>query len=230
MNIWRPKPVFRTRALFLALVLTGLLWTQAGSTGTVNVAGLVVDYGDGRISYVVVPFEEDSISGMDLLERSGLDLLTIEIGGMGAAICEIEDVGCDVNACRTRMCQTGDPASPFWRHMIGTDGDDWRFSSRGAGSSVVEDGDVYAWFWSGDDPTGPSLSVDDLAQQVDLDLDTYRQSPPEDLNSTLVTLGGEPVESDETSRWQVVSGAAALLAVAALGGFALYRSRPRGAP
>jgi hypothetical protein len=222
--------MFRNRALLLALFLFGLCWAQAGAADTVNVVGLVVDYGDGRVSYAVVPFEEESISGIDLLVRSGLDLLTIDMGGMGAAICEIEDVGCDVSSCRTRMCQTGDPESPFWRHMMSSSEESWRFSSRGASSTKVEDGDVYAWFWSGGDPTGPSLSLDDLASQVDLDLNDLRQLAPDSLSATLVTIGGEPDDSDPAGQWQLLAGGGALLAVAAVGGLAVYRSRPRGAP
>ncbi len=228
-DLW-PNQANRVRALVLALVTLGLLWTQAGATDKVNVAGLLVDYGDGRVSYVVIPFEEESITGIELFQRSGLDLLTVDMGGMGAAVCEIEDVGCDLSACRTRMCQTGDPDSPFWRHMMSTDDDTWRFSTRGASATAVEDGDVFAWFWSGGDPTGPSLSLDELARQAGLDLDEVRQSAPGDLNATIVTIGGELDEDDPTSNWQVLTGAAVLLAVAALGGFALYRSRPRDAP
>lgn len=219
-----------TSALMLALVMVGLLSTRADAADDVNVAGLLIDYGDGRVSYVVTPFTEESISGIELLERSGLHLLTIDMGGIGAAVCEIEDVGCDVSACRTRMCQTGDPDSPFWRHMVSGDDDTWRFSTRGASATVVEDGDVYAWFWSGDDPTGPSMSLDELSRQVGIDLDEVRKAPPGELSATLVTIGGEPDESDPTDKWQVLTGAAVLLVVAVLGGFALYRSRPRGAP
>lgn len=230
MRDTRPDHAIGARALLLALALLGIFHARAGAADEINVAGLLVDYGDGRVSYVVVPFEEESISGIDLLERSGLELLTIDMGGMGSAICEIEDVGCDVSACRTRMCQTGDPDSPFWRHMAGTEGDGWRFSTRGASSSVVEDGDVYAWFWSGGDPAGPSLPLDELARQAGVDIDEFRKQAPGELTATLVTIGGEPVDSAPASEWQVLSGAAVLLAVAALGGFALYRSRARGAP
>ena len=101
----RRGPVI-TVALLLALLLFRL---PAASEG-LNVAGLVVDYGDGRVSYAWVPFPEDEISGLELLKRSGLEVVTVGFGGLGEGVCQIETTGCPVSECRARLCQILDAA------------------------------------------------------------------------------------------------------------------------
>ncbi|MGI8485889.1 MAG: hypothetical protein ACR2OU_16720, partial [Thermomicrobiales bacterium] len=76
----------------LAIVLSVLLsagMPAAKATEPANVAGLVVYYGDGAMTYAWVPFTENEISGIDLLERSGLPILTVGFGGLGDGVCKI---------------------------------------------------------------------------------------------------------------------------------------------
>lgn len=191
-----------------------------------NIAALVVDYGDGAVSYALVPFDGDSISGLELLERSGLDLLSISFGGMGVGICAIQDVGCDIDACRGRMCQTGDPASPYWQYLRAPDepGSNWAYSPRGISGATVQPGDVNAWFWTGTTPASPALSVDDVATELQVELDEIRANPaPEPLLMTFGRLPGAtaaPVSAPE-----IGIGTSILLGVAGAGGYAIWRSR-----
>lgn len=101
-----------------------------------NLAGLVVDYGDGRIDTACVAFPEVQISGLELLDRSGIPYE--ESGGF---VTRIGDVG----------CPAADPfcAAPYywsywwWMPITGT----WQFATTIAGNSVVTDGEIEGWRW-----------------------------------------------------------------------------------
>ena len=130
-----------------------------------NVAGLIVDYGDGRMSYAVIPFEEEEINGVELLNGSGLDVVTVGFGGLGDAVCQVADTGCSVDDCRTRMCQTSDRESPFWQFSKMENGE-WLFVATGASGAKVRDGDIYAWSWTGTEPELPVITLEDLSQRA----------------------------------------------------------------
>ncbi len=144
--------------------------TVSGASGadSEHVAGLIVDYGDGAITYAWVPFPEDQISGVDLLEMSGLPVLTVGFGGMGDAVCKIVTTGCDVSPCRQRLCQTADLNSPYWHYLrLGPDGT-WTLRPLGGSSSDVTDGVIDAWVWAGSDsmPRLPVLTMPALAERA----------------------------------------------------------------
>jgi hypothetical protein len=187
-----------------------------------HVAGLVVDYGDGRVAYALVPFDEEELSGIELLRRSGLSLLTVPFGGMGEGICAIEETGCDLSACRARLCQTGDPDSPFWHYaQLGQDGT-WTTSPLGASSSTVTDGGIDAWAWSDSDPAPGTLSLGDIADIIGVDDADLVAGEP-----VSVTVG-EEVTREASTRNETLLAAAVVGGVLALGGVALARAR-RGA-
>jgi hypothetical protein len=141
----------RTIAL-LAIVWTTLAlpapaMAQDGGPGH---AGLIVRHGDGRITYVVVAFAEDELNGIELLERSGLEAVTIPFGGLGEGVCSLEGEGCGVSECR-RLCQTGGSDSPYWRYFGLDASGAWAAFELGASTAEVHDGDVQLWSWSPDD-------------------------------------------------------------------------------
>jgi hypothetical protein len=212
--------------LALCLLLTPARAGAIQASGEHQVAGIVVDYGDGRVTYALVPFDDEGISGMDLLHRSGLDLLTVDFGGMGEGVCQIEETGCEPGPCRARLCQTGDPDSAFWQYLRGNDDGNWAFAALGASASTVEDGDVNGWYWTSTTPTGPALTLDAIAGELDVDLDALRAG--EHLDPVVTTIGA-PNDTNATSRRDILAGAAIVLAIAGAGVFAVRRSR-RGAP
>lgn len=116
-------------------------------------AALVVDFGDGRVLVRVVSFAEETISGVDLLRRSGLDVAMVS-GGLGTAICAIEGVGCPPTpqecfcGCRGGTCR-------YWAYFHLRDGA-WVYADRGAADRRLGDGDVDGWVW-GDGKTPPPL-------------------------------------------------------------------------
>lgn len=213
----------------LALIAAGFVWTgsplsTAQVDETVNVAGIVVDYGDGRMSQAIVPFTENKISGVELLRRSGLSLLSVEFGGMGEGVCAIEDTGCDLSACRARLCQTGDPESPFWQYVQNAAGGTWQSAPLGASSSVIQDGDVDGWFWTGSTPRTAAVSLEDIAAEAGVDLHSFQSSGGAGLAPVLVTTGDRSGR-DAVSAGAVLTGVATVVGIATLGGFLIVRAR-----
>ncbi len=123
--------------LLLLLLLAGPVTAQEGPP---NRAGLVVRFGDGRVVTRCVPFSEPTISGYDLLERSGLGVVIAYSPGLGGAVCQIGGQGCPAEDC---FC-----AYPpdFWSYWYLAEGG-WRFSPVGAAGRQVRPGDVDGWSW-----------------------------------------------------------------------------------
>ena len=116
------------------------------STSAVNHASLVVKFGDGRALTFCIEFSEDSITGMQLLKRSGLPVITAASGGIGAAVCSIDGEGCiDPGNC---FCHCTGGSCLYWVYLRYVSGA-WEYSSVGAGSRVLRNGDSDAWVWGG---------------------------------------------------------------------------------
>jgi hypothetical protein len=195
-------------------------WTPAASGADLNIAGLVVDYGDGRVSYAVVPFAEEEISGIELLRRSGLDLVTVGFGGMGDAVCQIEDTGCPVDECRRRLCQTSDPESPFWRYSRQTSPGEWEFLALGASGARVGDGDIDGWSWTGTGSSLPPLTMDEIAERAGAEAPLLTTADV--LSAVLRTHGGETGEQVPAG---AVAGAVTVGIIGLVAGLAVWRSR-----
>ncbi|MCA9941244.1 MAG: hypothetical protein KC418_21535 [Anaerolineales bacterium] len=128
---------FLLLAVLLLLALPPRLWAQSE-----NRAALVVRYADGQVDTRCVSFSESQITGHDLLVRAGMDL-TIEAGGIGAAVCAINGVGCPATDC---FCQCQGAECVYWSywHQIGGS---WQYSQGGAGIYPITDGAVDGWSW-----------------------------------------------------------------------------------
>lgn len=131
-----------------ALVLVGLLLllllivAEAARAQDSHHAALVVRYSDERTESVCVSFSEETITGYDLLQRSGLDLAS-DNSGAGVKICRIDDTGCPSGNC---FCQCqGDPCV-YWSYWQRRDGA-WQYAIAGAAVNEVEDGAVEGWSW-----------------------------------------------------------------------------------
>lgn len=192
-----------------------------------SVGGLVIDYGDGRRSYAVVPFTEPSISGIEFLERSGLTLVTVPFGGLGEGVCSIESTGCDVGDCRTRLCQSADRESPFWQYLRqGADGS-WAPAMLGASQARVEDGDVDAWIWSGKPPDLPPMTIGSLRDRLRVpDEWSWSSNGGGILEPIVLTEGGVAAAEDDDATWrQVVPGLAVIAGVGGVGWVIVRRTR-----
>jgi hypothetical protein len=214
------RPSVCGRVLFCLIAC--LVLFQAGHTASQTapeVAGLVVDYGNGTRTYALIPIGDESMNGIDLLEDSGLDMLTVGFGGMGVGVCAIETVGCDISACQGRLCQTSAADSPFWSYLRApaTAGEAWQFSSLGASATAVKAGDVNAWFWTGTRPAEAALSLNDIADQLDVAL--------ADIGNDAIVRTFGSLPNDEATRPSSTAFLASGLLLVGLGGAAIVAVR-----
>jgi hypothetical protein len=114
-------------------------------------AALLVQFGDGSTVTRCVAFAEESLSGLELLTLSGLD-----VARWGSAVCRIEQEGCDYPA-KHCWCQCMGEPCRYWSYWQWRDGR-WAFSQVGAASQRVRGGDVQAWVW-GDGKSPPALEL-----------------------------------------------------------------------
>jgi hypothetical protein len=112
---------------------------------------VVVDTGSGSRAACVL-FDEESISGVEALQRAGMAPVLQGFGGQGAAVCSLNGVGCPSDgSCLT--CQ----APNYWAYFRSSGGG-YSYSSAGAGSTQVTDGDIEGWRWgTGAAPSRPSV-------------------------------------------------------------------------
>jgi hypothetical protein len=153
------------RIMTAAVILIAALVIDLGTAGAAGSsrAGLIVAHGDGRVAYALVTFDGDSISGADLVERSGLSVTEVNFGGLGVAVCSIDATGCDIGECRKRLCQGPKRDDPYWQYFIKSGSGSWQVAALGISGDSVPDGGVRALIWSAGTPQFPAPSIDDLA-------------------------------------------------------------------
>jgi hypothetical protein len=217
--------VFRSGAsVVLVLVVACLVlpFSVSAEDEATSAAGLVIDTGEGEPIYVVVTFTGEEMRALDLLRQTDLDAVTVEFGGLGSAVCSIATVGCDVSTCRKRLCQTGDPESPFWQYLEEAKPGEWTLSPLGASQAALADGEIAAWAWTGVPPDLPPLSWKDLAS---------RAGAPDEVAAG--EIAGEPVvyisglEEPQTdnSATGTMAGAGIVVLIAMIGGWLVVRQR-----
>ena len=125
--------------LLLVLVGAGLAAVQLGQAR----ARLLVQFPDGRVENRAVTFR-NTISGLELLQRSGLTVVTSKTD-FGTAVCSIEGVGCPATNC---FCDKAN----FWGYYHWT-GQGWAMSDVGADQASVVNGATDGWRWGDGPPT-----------------------------------------------------------------------------
>ena len=130
----------------LALFLIAILIPRAALAQDTNRAGLVVIHDDGRTTQQCISFSESEITGLQVLELSGLDLNYNAQNSLGATICRIDGAGCSYPQ-EDCFCQCLEPPCKYWSYWYRSDGD-WFYSSVGASNRRVRNGDMEAWVWS----------------------------------------------------------------------------------
>ena len=147
----------RFLAVLLIVLATGG-FISVGGQEPGRYAGIVIRPGDGTVTYAYVPLEEP-VSGIELLRRSGVSLLTVGFGGLGEGVCKIEETGCEIGPCRTRLCQTGDRDSPYWRYFQQNEQGTWVASPLGGSATKIAPGDVHGWSWTSDEALLPEVDI-----------------------------------------------------------------------
>lgn len=130
------------RFWLLLLLAIPLLAAARLQDGAPNRAAVVVRVGDDEVETRCVIFDEETISGQELLARSGLDLV-LDVSGAGVFVCSVAGEGCPASDC---LCQCrGEPCSywSYWRWQEG----EWQYAGLGAAATQVSDGTVDGWSW-----------------------------------------------------------------------------------
>lgn len=156
---------FKLAPLFLLLLLVPA-FAQAQGDGP-NHAGLVIHHGGGRVVTACVGFSEPNISGLELLQRSGIPLVT-QGSGIGAAVCKIDGEGCEYPT-EDCFCRRDGTQSIYWAYSQLRAGE-WMYSPLGASNTRVQPGAVEGWAWgNGDVSSGavpPLLTFEEICAAV----------------------------------------------------------------
>lgn len=126
--------------------------------GFTSTAGIVIDHSDGTRKIVVVDFPGETITGLQLLQRSGLHLITSETS-FGTAICSIDHEGSAANNC------FGDPQFRYWSFNTFIN-KEWVSSPVGAGDSIVRHGDILGFHFTTYGTSPLSIHEDDVFGQT----------------------------------------------------------------
>jgi hypothetical protein len=138
--------------------VTGAAAACAAATGPH--AGLVIETG-ARDLRLCVALDSPSVSGTHLIELAGAQhRLSYGFGSGGQAVCRLAGVGPQGDDCFADY-------PDFWGYWRGDGHGGWTWSSAGAASTTVADGELDGWVWgSGDTGTTharpPSLTVADV--------------------------------------------------------------------
>ena len=154
------------RTLLLPLLTALCLLAGASAAraeGGDHRAALVVRFGDGSVETRCVAFSESSITGTELLTRSGLQIVMDHTSGIGGAVCSIAEKGCAFPT-QDCFCRCQGLTCEYWAYYHWADG--WQYSQVGAGGYMVTDGALEGWSWgagnfaSGVEP--PLLTFDEV--------------------------------------------------------------------
>lgn len=153
--------------LLCLLVLPVVVHAQTPVTNNpIGAAAAMIDTGDGEPIYVVVTLDDSETTAIGLLRTAGVPLVTVSFGGLGEAVCSISQTGCDVSTCRRRVCQSGDPESPFWQYWQQDDEGEWTLSPLGGSHASIEKGDIIAWVWTGVEPELARIGWEEIAARA----------------------------------------------------------------
>jgi hypothetical protein len=166
----------------LGLALSGVAAPAATASSTACAAQegpravLVVDTGAQELG-LCVRLDGPSVSGMRLIQLAGVQHgLQYRLGFGGGAVCQLAGVGPESDDCFADY-------PDFWGYWQWAGGG-WRWSSVGAGSSTVTDGEIEGWSW-GSGQTGTTHPQPPVRTFVDV-----CGSPPQSAPSPVAASPG----------------------------------------
>jgi len=119
--------------------------TPALAQEPTNRAGLVVIHGSGQVLKMCVKFSEAQITGLELLEKAGLELNVDPSNPVGVGVCSIQREGCTFPTQQC-FCQCQGATCTYWSYWHLTGGV-WKYSGMGTASSYIKNGDMDGWVW-----------------------------------------------------------------------------------
>jgi hypothetical protein len=151
-----PRTALVAFTLFLASLALGVgALPSVATAAETHRAAVIVDTGAG-VHKVVITFSEDSITGIDALQRAGANPVIYAMGP-GAAVCRLWGVGRDAGPSCLGGTDGDNNYWAYWRAPAGSSS--FSYSRVGGGASQVHDGDVEGWkFGTGTAPAYVSLA------------------------------------------------------------------------
>lgn len=205
------------------IVLLAALLTPNAVQPEFHHAGLVIRHAEGELTYAYVAFSEDEISGFDLLERTGIEQLTIPFGSLGQGVCSLEGEGCTTGECRRNVCQSSGNA-PYWRYFRQVEPGTWEAAPLGASQAKVHDGTIDAWVWTSGEAGLPALSLEQLRELAGVD--ETADHGGDALPTPAVRSGyTDTAANDAATLGTLLAAAGAILFIAVAGLVAVFRSR-----
>jgi len=97
-------------------------------------AGIVVELGNEQVVRQCVGFDTATVTALAVLQASGIEYATDTFGGLGAAVCQIDNEPANYTQCL--------PASgSYWVFFISRGGSAWANSTQGVSNTTVGDAD-----------------------------------------------------------------------------------------
>jgi hypothetical protein len=120
-------------AALVSLAPVGSVVPGCAAAGS-NHAPLVVEHADGSVVTRCVDVDSDSISGEDLLNRSGLAWSAQTFGGFGDAVCAIDGEPVSYVDCLGK--------DRYWAVFVARAGGSWQLANEGISTLTLGDGDA----------------------------------------------------------------------------------------
>lgn len=204
----------------IAVVLIGILWigiahpwlarASENETDATNTVSVVVQFSDTDRLIRKVTFSSYTITGLNALLNSGLDVVTRDYS-WGTAVCAIEGVGCPADNC---FCG----GSTFWNYEYWS-GSDWQSHSLGASATTLYNGAVDGWRWGewNGDPIVPFPQLDDAWKALQWlksqqNSDGGYGSPSSSASSSVESLLAMAANHEKAAEWKKDSASSSMLA------------------
>jgi hypothetical protein len=112
----------------------------------------VIQHSSGQVLSRCVAFAEDQITGLQLIQRAGVEYQAQNFGSMGSAMCELDREPSPVpEGCFG--------SSRYWQYSHRVGGG-WQAASTGASTSMLHDGDMDGWrYAAGTGQTPGNLTI-----------------------------------------------------------------------
>lgn len=195
------KPKRSVRLDAWTLLLSIALLAGAGARGSAqgpNQVAVIVQYEDGSVSTHCVSFDTPQITGLEALEQTGLDVV-YEGGALGARVCKIGPVGCDLPG--NCFCQCKGTECLYWSYWHLVEGT-WQYAIVGAASYEVAPGGVEGWSWGigtpNRAPQPPLISFEEVCQTSSATPPTATPPPTETPTHTRTPRPTETARPKET--------------------------------
>jgi hypothetical protein len=132
------KTIWLGAAATAALIAAFL--TIRPAHAAIHHAALVIQHASGSVITRCVAFAESQITGLQLVQRAGVEYEAQNFGSIGSAMCQLDH---EPSTVPPGCFGSG----PYWQYFH-RQGGGWQASMVGASSTVLHDGDMDGWHYA----------------------------------------------------------------------------------